>query len=138
MAALIARLAAENLPQTRVDDPSREVFWNEWIESKNVRRLMLLNTDWTSAGNVKTVTVDSGSVRFETAVTERIPKILTVLPGMILEPDDPSIHLEISGTGKIRCHGTGRHRITIHRTQERKEVVRVDLTAVTVKDINPV
>ena len=48
------------------------------------------------------------------------------------------VHLEISGSGKIRCHGTGRHRITIHRPQERKKVVSVDLTAVTVQDIDPV
>ena len=138
MAALIARLAAENLPQTCVDDPSREVFWNEWIEDNHVRRLMLLNTDWTSAGNIKTVMVDGGSVRFETAVTERIPKILTVLPDMILEPDDPSIHLEVCGTGKIRCHGIGRHQITIHRPKEETEVVSVDLTTNTVREINPV
>ena len=137
MASLIARLAAENLPRTRVDDPSREVFWNEWIESKNVRRLMLLNTDWSAAGNIKDITVDSGSVRFETAVTERIPKILTVLPGMILEPDDPSIHLEISETGRIRCHGMGTHQITIHRPLNKTTVKTVDLTGTTMTELNP-
>ena len=51
VSSLIIRLAAENLPESRVEDPSREVFWNEWIESEKVRRLMLLNTDWTKAGN---------------------------------------------------------------------------------------
>ncbi|MBO4632365.1 MAG: hypothetical protein J5858_10620, partial [Lentisphaeria bacterium] len=127
MAALIARLASENLPQTRVEDPSREVFWNEWIEDDKVRRLMLLNTDWTAAGNRKKVRIDNGEVRFETEIAEREAKILTILPGMILEPDDSELHLEVSGPGKICCHGTGKHRITIHRPDRSFEIT-ADLT----------
>ena len=79
--------------------------------------------------------MDSGSVRFETDVTERIPKILTVLPGMILEPDDPSVHLEISETGKIRCHGTGKHRIAVHKADGKCESKTVDLTKNTSAEI---
>lgn len=135
MASLIARLASENLPRTRVDDPSKEVFWNEWIEDDRVRRLMLLNTDWTTAGNVKTVRVESGNIRFETNVVERQAKILTVLPDMVLEPDDFSLHLEITGTGVLRCHGTGMHRITIHKPGNRTETCMADLTGTTVQEI---
>ena len=134
MAFLIARLASENLPETRVDDPSREVFWNEWIEEDSVRRLMLLNTDWTTAGNIKSVRVESGDVRFETNVVEREAKILTILPGMVLEPDDFSLHLEITGTGTIRCHGTGMHRIMIHKPGNRTETCTADLTETTVQE----
>jgi len=135
MAFLIARLASENLPETRVDDPSREVFWNEWIESESVRRLMLLNTDWTTAGNGKSVHVESGDIRFETNVVEREAKILTILPDRALEPDDFSLHLEITGSGAIRCHGTGMHRITIHKPGNRMETCTVDLTGTTVQEI---
>ena len=137
MAFLIARLASENLPETRVTDPSREVFWNEWIESDAVRRLMLLNTDWTTTGNKKTVRVESGNIRFETDVVERQAKILTVLPDRVLEPDDYSLHLEITGTGAIRCHGTGMHRITIHKPGNRTDFCDVDLTGTTVREITP-
>ena len=134
VSSLIVRLAAENLPESRVEDPSREVFWNEWIESENVRRLMLLNTDWTMAGNRKKVTVDSGEVRFETEVVEREAKILTILPGMILEPDDPELHLEVSGD-KVRCHGTGRHQVMIHLAHDGSLLKTVDLTESTVADL---
>ena len=114
MGALIAKLASENLPQTHVIDPSREVFWNEWVEDGDVRRLMLLNTDWTAAGNRKAVSIDAGDVQFETEVVERQAKILTVLPGMVLEPDTCELHIEVAEDGRIRCHGTGMHRVTVH------------------------
>ena len=138
MATLIAHLAGQNLPQSRVEDPSREVFWNEWIEKDDVRRLMLLNTDWTLAGNRKKVTVDNGKFRFETEVTERVAKMLTLLPDMILEPADPELHLEVTGeNGKyaVRCHGTGKHQLTIHRPDGSAEVRTVDLTENTVSDL---
>jgi hypothetical protein len=132
MGALIAKLASGNLPKTRVIDPSREIFWNEWVEDGNVRRLMLLNTDWTVAGNSKTVWIDSGDIQFETDVIERQAKILTVLPGMVLEPDTCELHLEVKEDGRIRCHGTGTHRITIHRHGGVRETVSVDLSRNTV------
>ncbi|MBR5837775.1 MAG: hypothetical protein IKZ84_04455, partial [Victivallales bacterium] len=127
MAAVIARLAAENLPQCHVDDPSREVFWNEWVENENVRRLMLLNTDWTTAGNRKKVIIESGDIQFETDVVEREAKILTVLPNMILEPDSPELHVEVLDDGSIRCHGTGSHQITIHFANGCSQIKNVDL-----------
>ena len=104
------------------------MFWNEWVESDKVRRLMLLNTDWTVAGNRKNVIVDSGEVRFETAVIEREAKILTVLPGMVLEPDTAELHIEVSETGTVRCHGTGRHTVTVHRPHGSFLLKSVDLT----------
>ena len=135
MGAFIAYLAAENLPQCRVEDPSKEVFWNEWIEDNEVRRLMLLNTDWTAAGNRKKVTVDTGKIRFETEVVEREAKILTVLPGMVLEPDDFELHLEVLKSGKVRCHGTGKHRITVHKADGSAKIKTVDLTKTTAAEI---
>ena len=133
MAAVIAKLAAENLPKCHVDDPSREVFWNEWVENDNVRRLMLLNTDWTTAGNRKRVVIDSGDIQFETDVVEREAKILTVLPNMILEPDSPELHVEVLDDGSIRCHGTGSHQITLHFA-DHTEIKTIDLTRNTVTD----
>ena len=138
MGAFIAYLAAQNLPQCRVEDPSKEVFWNEWIEDDDVRRLMLLNTDWTATGNRKKVTVDSGKIRFETEVVEREAKILTFLPGMVLEPDDPGLHLEVLKSGKVRCLGTGKHRITVHKADGSAKIKTVDLTKTTSAEIPPV
>ena len=135
MGALVAYLSARNLPQCRVEDPSKEVFWNEWIEDNEVRRLMLLNTDWTAAGNRKKVTVDTGRIRFETEVVEREAKILTVLPTMVLEPDDFELHLEVLKSGKVRCHGTGKHRIAVHKANGSAKIKTVDLTKTTAAEI---
>ena len=120
-------LASRNLPETYVSDPSREVFWNEWIEESNIRRLMMLNTDWSVAGNRKTVIVHAGKVSFETEIVERIPKILTIVDGMVLEPDVPEMHLEVA-QGKVTAHGIGRHAIAIH-CKDGCRCVTVDLTA---------
>ncbi|MFA6931370.1 MAG: hypothetical protein WCT05_13675, partial [Lentisphaeria bacterium] len=127
ISALMVRLAQRHLPQSKVEDPLQEVFWNEWIENNKVRRLMLLNTDWTTAGNEKAVTIENGTVRFETTVKEREAKILTVLPQIILEPSDPSLHLEVRHDGII-CHGTGKYIIAVHKPNGKTEKLAVDLT----------
>lgn len=134
VAALLAHLASAHRPQSRVEDPSREIFWNEWVESDDVRRLMLLNTDWTASANRKMVVIDSGSVRYETEVVERVPMILTLLPDMILEPDDPAVHLEVvreNGRYRIFCNGTGQHEITVHQPDGVSRKLSVDLTQTT-------
>ena len=118
-----------------MEDPSKEVFWNEWVEDNNVRRLMLLNTDWTEAGNRKNVTVDTGRILFETEVVEREAKILTILPAMVLEPDDAELHLEVLKSGKVRCHGTGKHRIAVHKADGSTKIKTVDLTKDTAAEI---
>ena len=104
------------------------------MESDDVRRLMLLNTDWTASANRKMVVIDSGSVRYETEVVERVPMILTLLPDMILEPDDPAVHLEVvreNGRYRIFCNGTGQHEITVHQPDGVSRKLSVDLTQTT-------
>lgn len=121
ISTLVVHLASGNLPDSRVEDPSQEVFWNEWIEENGVRRLMLLNTDWTLAGNRKKVRVSAGGVSFETEVTERVPKILTVCPGLVFEPGSPEVHLEVKN-GKLAVHGTGRQGILLHHVRGVQEI----------------
>jgi hypothetical protein len=135
MAALIARLASRHQPQCRVADPSQEVFWNEWVEDGSLRRLMMLNTDWTTKGNRKAVRIEAGDIQFQTEVVEREAKILTILPGLVLEPDSCELHLEVVANGEVRCHGTGMHQITLHRANGVRETVPVDLTKNTVASL---
>ena len=68
---------------------------------------------------------------------EREAKILTVLPGMILEPDEAELHLEVLKSGKVRCHGTGKHRITVHKADGSAKIKTVDLTKTTAAEIPP-
>ena len=83
-AAVLTKLAEESQPDARVIDPSGEVFWTRW-EAENATVLMLLNTDWTQAGNVKTVTVACGRRAGTVAVKEREALILTIGPDGVSE-----------------------------------------------------
>ncbi|MBO5899805.1 MAG: hypothetical protein J6Q80_03640, partial [Lentisphaeria bacterium] len=113
MANLVALLAQDNLPECSVEDASREVFWNMWDESKDVKRIMLLNTDWTEKSNIKPVTVKAAGFVFDTEVKERKAKLLTVLKDAVIDaPTD--IFVEVTD-GAVKLHGSGNHTIKIYR-----------------------
>ncbi|MBO5644559.1 MAG: hypothetical protein J6S90_04875 [Lentisphaeria bacterium] len=113
MANLVALLAQDNLPECSVEDASREVFWNMWDESKDVKRIMLLNTDWTEKSNIKPVTVKAAGFVFDTEVKEREAKLLTVLKDAVIDaPTD--IFVEVTD-GAVKLHGSGNHTIKIYR-----------------------
>jgi len=81
-AAWIAKLARENQPGVRVEDPSGEVFWTRWVNGDETT-LMLLNTDWTKKGNVRQVTLVDGESRVPLSVRERTAVLVTVGGGEI-------------------------------------------------------
>lgn len=47
-----------------VEDPSGDVYWSVWKSDPGAGKLYLLNTDWTSPGNARTVTVRAGGNTF--------------------------------------------------------------------------
>ena len=53
---------------------------------------------------------------------------------MILEPDSPELHVEVMDDGKIRCHGTRMHQITIHLPENHEQIKTIDLTRNTVME----
>ena len=125
VSTLMVQLCSRSLPANFVVDPSGEVFWNEWRESDSVQRLMLLNTDWTEPGNRKSVQIHCGEIAFSTEVVEREAKLLTVLSGMVLEPMDALLHLEINAEGAqitVRAHGEGVHAIRVHTSSGCREI----------------
>ena len=125
MGALVAKLCGDHLPECHVEDPSRELFWNEWLDPQTgVRQLMLLNTDWTTAGNTKTATIHTPHASWQTTVVERQPKTIWILPdGTALEPEDcVNLWLQFTVTGKgksarlhITAHGVGRQMLRIRK-----------------------
>ncbi|OGV55599.1 MAG: hypothetical protein A2017_14700 [Lentisphaerae bacterium GWF2_44_16] len=121
-------LAEQHRGDSYVDDPSGEVFWNFREESPGVSKVMLLNTDWSSPGNEKTVTIHAGERKLICKVIERQPKIITVLPSAFIEAP-AEIHLEIlSGKGnqiKVRAHGAENAYILIHK-EDKIEKIPVD------------
>ena len=93
-------------------------------EPGNVRRLMLLNTDWSMPGNQKQVTVNTPAVSFETVVTEQSPCIITVTDDVVIEADS-RWHIEVVDRYTVNIHGTGKGEITV-RTPEKKAVIAFD------------
>ena len=69
-ASFTALLSSENMTKAHVEDQSREVFWTVWQDGEKTR-IYMLNTDWTSDGNVKKVTAVCGESRLELAVYEK-------------------------------------------------------------------
>lgn len=127
----IAFLAEKARGEIRVDDPSREVFYTVWKEQA-ASRLMLLNTDWTTPGNGKKVTVKGFGLSFETEVRERACSLITFLNGTAVEcPQE--LHLEVIG-GKVVLYGTGSRRVLIHR-KERDELRQIDFGTSTSKEL---
>lgn len=68
-ATWVARLAEMTLPEIHIKDETGEVFWTRWVD-KDKTQIMLLNTDWTSNGNVKNVTLHVGDKIKPLAVKE--------------------------------------------------------------------
>ena len=66
-----------------------------------------------------------------TTVTERQAKILTILPGAVLEYEDLSLHLEILSCGEkscnVRCHGKGRYSLLVRKKNDYCETIVFDL-----------
>lgn len=69
-AAWIAKLVGDTLGDEYVSAPSDEIFWTKWKDS-DITVFMLLNTDWTKKGNVKTADIVCGKSTVSVRVPER-------------------------------------------------------------------
>jgi len=119
-AAWIAGLSARAAGDIRVDDPSDEVFWNLRRHPDGVVTVTLLNTDWSTPGNVRNVTLRTPGGAFPLQVRERRISLLTLLPdGTLLEPVDPeNVHLERRADG-LHAFGTGKQELVRHNDGKR-------------------
>ena len=67
--AMCERLAEMHLADVELSGDVAEVDWHVY-DCEDFRRLVLLNTDWTSSGNVKDVCVRAGGISFPEKVAE--------------------------------------------------------------------
>ena len=126
MANLVAYLAQKHLPKYSISDDSGEVFWNIWEEEQtNVCRIMLLNTNWAEAGNIRKVTVNTPKYSFQTEVKEREAKILTAVGDVIIDAPQ-QVHVEVTDNA-VYLHGSGVREIKIHG-KNRYETRRITFT----------
>jgi hypothetical protein len=114
-AAWIAGLSERAMGNIRVIDPSGEVFWNLRRHPDGVVTVTLLNTDWSTPGNVKDVTLRTQYGAFPLQVRERRISLLTMLPdGTLLEAAEPErLHLDRRGDG-LHAFGTGKQELVRH------------------------
>ena len=69
-ASWVEKLAGENMSEIYVEDPSKEVFRTVWENGKDME-IKMLNTDWSTAGNVKHVNVVYKDIRIPIDIKER-------------------------------------------------------------------
>lgn len=67
----------QTLPEIHVEDPSGEVFWTRWVDGDKTT-VMLLNTDWSTKGNVKSVTPAASGKKHPISIQERTAVLATV------------------------------------------------------------
>ena len=96
-ASWIDHLAKEHRGRWFVEDAGREIFWSvRHFDDPRCGQLSMLNTDWTTPGNIKKVRVNAGNQFFDYEVAERVPAILTVAGNTVLETA-PENYLEFAG-----------------------------------------
>ena len=112
-AAILAQLAGEATADLAVDDPSGEVFHTMYANPASGAEtlLMLLNTDWTTPGNVKTVTVRHKEWLFDVDVPERHSRFVHFFGDRVVITDE-SLHLQREN-GKLCAFGLGEAVCTI-------------------------
>ncbi len=69
-ASWVAKLSAAALPETYVEDATGEIFWTVWQDGDSTM-LYVLNTDWSTKGNKKDITLVHGGLRTSLKITER-------------------------------------------------------------------
>lgn len=83
-ASVVAKLSEETLDDVYVKDESNEVFWSVW-DDEGRKKVMLINTDWTQKGNVKTVTLVADGKEHIINVAERELVIASLENGVKIE-----------------------------------------------------
>ncbi len=120
MAVWLRKLCAENCGEVFVEDNSKEVFWNV-REAENFRQVILLNTDWTTPGNVKDVQLHTPSGTYPLSVREGEVKIVYLYDGKVIETNG-EIHLEFSGND-VFAHSDKPCSITLHDVSGSREML---------------
>lgn len=81
-ATWVSILAKEARGTTYVEDESGEIFWTKWIDGKKTT-MMLLNTDWTKKGNIKTASLVHNGTAYPIPIRERSAVIAEILDDSI-------------------------------------------------------
>lgn len=125
-AAVVAMLSAEARGEVYVEDDSGEVFWTQWRDTEDGAdaTLMLLNTDWSSRGNAKPVTVATGVFDFTTTVYERQALTIKIFGDCAVELP-AAVHLG-GKPGRLRLFGAGSATVKIRRADGGMETRTVD------------
>jgi len=126
----LAALAEQSLPDFAVQSDG-EIFWNVWDEGDGVKRVHLLNTDWTTAGNEVTAVICGQGLSVPVTVRERELLTATWVNGCLVIPDSPNMFVEVTGHD-LAFHGDGYHSVRICRPGVPEANLQVDLTVSTV------
>ncbi len=123
-AAWIAKLSRESMDEIYVEDASSEVFWTIWRDG-DITEVCLLNTDWSTAGNVKDVVLHTPNGAHSLSVRERQALFVTIRGDEVIETSS-DVYVEHTDDGKLRLHGTGRALLIRHGNCGDKKSQEID------------
>jgi hypothetical protein len=112
----------------RVTGESSDVDWHAYDCSGGWKRVVLLNTDWTSAGNVKRVVLEAGELQVPIEVIEGSLKQVLLRDGVALVFTTPgaSVTPQQSGVGSLRMKVAGTGKAVLH-LENRRGIARLIL-----------
>jgi hypothetical protein len=107
-AVVTAALAREVRGEYFVEDAANEIFWTHWqgCDDGSDALLMLLNTDWTGKGNVKTATINTPDWAFEIDVPERDMRFVRIYNDKAIV-SDTNLYIRKNADGKLVAYGAG-------------------------------
>ena len=123
-ATVTAALAGTVRGEYFVEDASREIFWTHWqgVDDGSDALLMLLNTDWTGKGNIKTATIHTPDWAFEIDVPERDMRFVRIYNDKAIV-SDTSLYLRKNAEGKLIAYGSGTVTCQVYAGSEVEERV---------------
>ena len=83
---------------------------------------MLLNTDWTGKGNIKTVTINTPDWAFEIDVPERDMRFVRIYNDKAIV-SDTSLYIRKNSEGKLIAYGSGTVTCQVYAGSEVEERV---------------
>ncbi|MBE6358305.1 MAG: hypothetical protein E7057_03550 [Lentisphaerae bacterium] len=134
-AALVKKLAAENLPECYVKSDSNEIFWNVRQIASDSYAINLLNTDWTSAGNeIYAEICAPNGISAKVCVKERQLCTVCYVCGKMLIPSSPEVYINVGEKG-VTVHGSGKNSIKVISAEGKTDFIEVDLSGYPQKEI---
>jgi len=118
---MMEKLTSTLRTSARVTGESGDVDWHVYDTPGGWKRILLLNTDWTSAGNTKRVVLEAEELKIPLDVIEGSLRQVLIREGVALVFTTPgaSVTPQESGAGSLRMRVAGVGKAAVHIESKR-------------------